>query len=158
VKLGLHQNYWFSYYTNCARFRVLTEDYEALRGPLEKLRDSLGLIDRGEEKENFTLKGDLGHGRFLSEARNDKDSEKRAKKVLSYLNSVCDLYIDNLVLRGDGYWTIEKSTHEENPLGNNFESLAHLLANISGFEFDVSHNYRTPWMQNPPAPRFRCHL
>ena len=55
--------YWFSYYTSFARFRVYTDDYGSLQAELEPLRDELGLVDKGEEK-NETITGDLAKDRL----------------------------------------------------------------------------------------------
>lgn len=147
--------YWVSYYGSFVRFRVLTDDYESLKPDLESLRDSLGLVDKGEEKD-MTLVGDLGHARFLA-PNSDSSPEKRAELVLNYLNSISLLLVDNLV-KGGNYWKLETSNHNENPLNNNFESLAHLLGNMTQFQFDVEFGYRTPWMHPQPIQKFRCHL
>ena len=55
--------YWFSNYGAFARFRIYTADYEKIRPQLETLRDKLGLVDKGGEKD-LTLEGDLGGARF----------------------------------------------------------------------------------------------
>ena len=137
---------------------MLISDYEQLRKPLEDLRDSLGLIDKGEEKGDFTLVGDLGHARFLSNLRPNKKPEDRALLVIRYLNSICDLYIDNLIKEPSGYWICEPSTHAENPLGNNFESLAHLLSNIAQYRFRLEPPSRTEWMDSELGPQRIGHL
>lgn len=91
--------------------------------------------------------------------RKDKNPEDRALLVLKYLNCICDLYIDNLIKREHGCWEVVTSQdNTQNPLGNNFESLAHLLANITQFQFDVELYARTPWIQPQLIGRLRCHI
>lgn len=148
--------FWCTYYGDRAHFRILIDDYESLQLQLEPLRDSLGLVDTGEQK-NQTLIDDLGHSRFLSQ-NSKSDSPKRAALVLKYLNSIALLLIDNVQKRQDGYWELETSTDNENPLGNNFESLAHLLANMTGFQFDVLLGHQTVWQHLVIHKSLRCHL
>ena len=148
--------YWCSYYGDHARFRISTDDYQSLRPTLESLRDTLGLIDKGEEKD-LTLIGDLGHNRFLAH-NTSSTPERRAELVLRYLNSISLLLVDNIQKTDDGYWRLEQSSNSENPLGNNFESLAHLLANMTQFQFDVDFGHKTAWMIPQPLMKFRCHL
>jgi hypothetical protein len=148
--------YWCSYYGSFARFLILTDDYESLQAPLETLRDSLGLIDTGEEKNN-TLVGDLGHSRFLAPNSGSND-QKRAMLVLRYLHSISELLVDNVRKDPSGYWLLEQSQNAENPHQNNFESLAHLLANMTQFQFDVSVTFRTVWMHSPISGSATMHL
>jgi len=148
--------YWCSYYGDHARFRVLTDDYSSLQPTLESLRDVLGLIDKGEEKD-LSLVGDLGHERFRAHS-STSTPERRAELVLRYLNSASLLLVDNLQRTEDGYWRLEQSAHRENPLGNNFETIAHLLANMTQFQFDVHFGHLTAWMPPSVLMSFRCNL
>jgi hypothetical protein len=65
--------------------------------------------------------------------------------------------IDQLVKEGP-YWKIEKNEDSQNPLGNSFESLIHLVSNISQAQFDVDLCYRTAWMISQKLFSLRCHL
>jgi hypothetical protein len=98
--------------------------------------------------------GTAGH-RFLG-AVNNSSPRQRAVLVLKYLHSISELVLDNLMPAGAGLWQMETNVHLENPLGNNFETLGHLLTNITGFEFDVQIdqglNVRTGWMGPIPGP------
>jgi hypothetical protein len=157
VQLQLHKHYWFSYYGGNAKFRIVADDSDRLQEAIIKQISDLQLVDEGDEN-GLTLSGDLGTDRFLSSDRRDKISDDRALLVIKYLNSICDLYIDNLIKKADGYWELERSNNNENPLGNNFESLAHLLANITQFEFNMEFFARTPWMQPQLVALLRGHL
>jgi hypothetical protein len=108
----------------------LTDQYDKLKPIIDQRCTALGLVDRGEEK-NLTLLGDLGHDRFLARDRKDKKPEDRALLVLRYLHAVAELVCDNLKKGDDGYWTLEQSMNRENPNGSNFESLHHLLCNMT---------------------------
>jgi len=148
IALGLHKHYWYSFYSTHARLRILTDRYDKLEPQLVSLRDSLGLIDKGEEKD-LTLVGDLGNHRFLEPNLPNRTPENRALLILRYLQSVCDLYSDLLIKRPDGYWEAEKSTNEQNFGSNCLVSCMHLLNNIGQFQFPIEVTVRTPWM-NPP--------
>jgi len=85
-----------------------------------------------------------------------QNKRERRGGVRPYLRSISELFLDNLVPGNAGVWTVEVNEHKENPLGNNFESLGHLLSNITGLQCDVEvdqqANVRTAWMGALPAP------
>ena len=120
--------YWFSNYTTCARFRIYTDNYPTIKPKIESLRDSLGLIDNGYEKD-LTLEQDLGANRFLSNERPDKDRTERAMLILKLLHAGCKLYLDTLVKDGK-YWREEINNDLNNPLGSSSYSYIHLLHNL----------------------------
>lgn len=144
--------YWFSFYGSLARFRVYTSKYESIRKDLEPLRDRLGLIDKGEEK-NLTLVEDLGGTRFLPPARRDKKPEDRALFVLNYLHSVCRLHLDYLQQRSDGYFQLEQNPDPENPDGHPWQSPHHLLCNIGQPVLPIHLSVQSPWMESPVVSR-----
>lgn len=154
VQRRLHRHFWFTNYGNHARFRVYTDQYEALRPTIEDRSRELGLVDRGEEKD-LTLVGDLGHDRFLAGGRTDKRPEDRALLVLGYLHAIAQLVCDNLQQTPDGYWTIEQSMNRENPNGSNFESLHHLLCNSAQVPLFVHMSLWTEWMSQPVTGKVR---
>ena len=127
--------YWFSYYTTYARFRIYTNQYHIIKPRLESLRDSLGLIDKGEEKD-LTLESDLGSDRYLSKERTDKTQTDRALLVLKLLNSGCKLFIDTLIKDGH-YWKEELNNEINNPLGSSSYSYIHLLHNFCNSDVKV---------------------
>ncbi len=123
-----------------------------------------------------TLVGHFGSpgSRFLAANHSQlTNPQQRAQLVLTFLKAVCVLLLDNLVDQGNNQWSFEFNLGEtndngvikrENPLGNNFESLAHLLSNITGFQFDVTISAHgqvsTPWMHPTQAfaNTFRCRI
>ena len=121
--------YWFSYYTVRAHLRIYTDEYDRIRPKLELLRDQLGLIDKGEEKD-MTLERDLGSDRFLSSERTDKNNTDRALLILKLLNAGCKLYMDTLVKDGK-YWREEINKDiNQNPFHSSSYSYIHLLHNL----------------------------
>lgn len=157
VALGLHQHYWCSFYGNHGKLRIFTNQYDQLESKLIALRDKLGLIDRGEEKD-LTLVGDLGNHRFLEPNLPNRTPENRALLILRYLQSVCDLYSDLLIKRPDGYWEAEKSTNEQNCGNSCLVSCMHLLNNIGQFQFPIEVSVRTPWMSPPLKGVYSIHV
>lgn len=148
--------FWFSYYGGFARFRLYTDSYDKIRPEIESLAASLGLGLDDSEKGS-TLVGDLGWERFLA-PDSSSTPERRAKLVLQYLHSISSLMIDNVRIGQEGYWERESSQNGENPHKNNFESLGHLLANMTQFEFDVQVSVRTIWMQKELGGSVKLHL
>ena len=146
--LGLHDKFWFSNYGSFARFRILTDKYAELEPHLIQLRDQLGLIDTGEEKE-LTLVGDLGHERFLPAAQIAFNPEQRAARIVNFLHATCLLYLECLVETPQGYWRIEENPHPENPLKNTFQSIHHLFCNITQVPLELQLSIRTNWMSQP---------
>jgi hypothetical protein len=150
--LQMHDRLWFTDYGTYARFRVLTNHYPEIEPHLVPLRDGLGLVDTGEEK-NLTLEGDLGHARFLPPARQDVTATQRAMAVLDFLHATCSLYLGCLVELPDGYWTAEQNPHHENPGQSTFESIHHLFCNITHVPLELYVSLHTDWMSQPAGGR-----
>ncbi len=148
--------YWCSYYGGFARFRLYTDCYDQIKPRIDSMCSTLGLTRDDSEKE-LTLVGDLGHSRFLA-SNSTSNSQNRAELVLRYLHSVSELLVDSIQKGQDGYWVLEKNTNQENPHQNSFESLAHLLANMTEFQFDVSVTLRTAWMPQELGGSATLHL
>lgn len=151
--------FWCSYYGTHASFRVHTDD-KGVTDFVERQIQDLGLVFKSEEEEKVTLVGDLGAPRFIDQSLGAAAIAKRADLVLRFLCSTVRLYLDGLVNASGKYWSYPPTPLNENPLGNNFESLAHLVGNISQFEFDVFATAGTAWHQTPlPLPQpIRCRL
>ncbi len=149
--------FWFTYYGDYAQVCFYTESFDPIKGKIDDLNKKLGTsYKHSPNPAKEALVGAFGGSRFLSDQT--KDPAHRSELVLRFLHSVAELYIDNLIPVGNGYWSIEKSVDRENPLGNNFESLAHLMANATGFEFDLNVTAQTAWMSHPARGLVRCSL
>lgn len=141
---GRDDLYWCSYYGSFARFRLYTDNYSQIEPQIDLSCQKLGL-QRDDSEKNLTLEDDLGHPRFFDP--NSKSTRpKRAELVLRYLHSISELLVDSVDQLADGYWILEANTNPENPNKKSFESLGHLLANMSQFQFDVQVTFRTVWM------------
>jgi hypothetical protein len=131
VELNLHEYYWFSYYTTCARFRILTNQYEQTQPHIEELTNQLHIEDKGEEKE-LTLEQDLACDRFIGN-QSKSTPNQRAMLILKSLESTCNLFIDSIYKREDGYWAFEENQNTiQNPTRNHLFSVCHLYHNITG--------------------------
>lgn len=137
--------FWCSYYYSVAKFRVLSESQEVHDFITTRISD-LKLGFNLEEEVNETLIGDLGNDRFVNQIRDEVAKQKRAELTLRFLCATVRLHIDSLVPCEGQYWEHQPTPHaKENPHGNNFESLSHLVGNISRFEFDLIDGNRTVW-------------
>jgi hypothetical protein len=130
--------YWFTFYTTCARFRILTDRYDALRDGIESRKSNLGLLDKGEEKD-ATLVGDLGNDRFIGpDSRSTR--EQRAELILKSLCATANLIIDGLRKRPDGYWEFERNENvNQNPDHSHLFSVVHLFHNMCASDAIAYH-------------------
>jgi hypothetical protein len=115
------------------------------------------------EEEAATLFSDLGNDRFVDQSLDISAKERRASLTLKFLYATTRLHLDSLVpgdeVPGIGhYWEYQPTPHELNPLGNNFESLTHLVGNITRFEFDVHTTAGTIWQRPQLLSSIRCRL
>lgn len=121
--------FWFTHYRDHAKFRVYTDQYDLLRPEFDALRDKLGLVDRGQEKE-LTLIEDIGGGRFIGPSSTSTPN-RRAELVLRSLCAVARLVVDSVVKEDDGYWRFEQNVDStQNPDGSHFFSVTHLFHNM----------------------------
>jgi hypothetical protein len=149
--------FWCSFYDTFFRFRVHSESQEVHNFILERI-NNFGLEFNAAEENDAILSSDLGASRFIEQALGANAINRRADLVLKFLCSTVRLYLDGLVKIDNLHWQYRTTPDDQNPLGNNFESLAHLMANISQFEFDVFATAGTAWRQTPFPLRIRCRL
>ena len=149
--------FWTSFYGDHAKFRVHSENQQVHESARQMIQNT-GLAFNPAEENDLTLHGDLGSPRFIDQALGQNAIEQRANLVLKFLCSTVRLYLDGLVKIDARHWQYRLTHDRENPLGNNFESLAHLMANISRFEFDVFATAGTAWHQTQLPPKLRCRL
>jgi hypothetical protein len=136
--------FWCSEYDGEVRFRVDSDSPEVHKSIETGIKD-LKLDFDPTQEEVETLLSDLSKDRFANQSLDDSARERRAKLTLKFLCSTVRLHLDSLI-RGDGqYWEYQPTPDQENPLGNNFESLCHLVGNITRFEFVLIDGNRTMW-------------
>lgn len=153
--------YWFCRHPEDFQFCFVAEDYKSIEEKIEAQKKLCGITTWSPPTNDAGL--EFVGTRWLAKDRiaTALMAETRAELVLRFLHSTCELLIDNLVKDGP-HWRLERNEDKENPLGNSFESLLHLVSNISQAEFDVHVEvaYGTEWMR--PAitkmQSLRCHL
>lgn len=114
--------YWSTYYGKTAEFKVVTDDIGCLASYFDELRA------KGFEitSLNRTLEEDLGSPRFIGPNSNSNRTH-RATLILQSLTAVCNLLLDSVRKRDDGYWEQEANGDcANNPIGNHFYSVTHL--------------------------------
>jgi hypothetical protein len=149
--------FWCSFYGECARYRVHCGRQEIEDFTIKTIKE-IGLAFDLTEEATLSLSTDLGSPRFIDPSLGSDAINRRADFILRFLCSTVRLYLDGLEKIDDKHWQYRPTKHKENPLGNNFESLAHLMANISQFEFDVFPTAGTFWHQTRLPPTLRCRL
>ena len=108
---------------------------------------------------NWTIGSALGGDRWNCKARlrNKPKQFERSIWICKMMHYACLIHSDTLVKveasgRGkkkvSAHWEVEKNESKQNPHANLFESVMHLLANMSEAKFDVVLTARTRWM-NP---------
>lgn len=137
VETFQHDKYWFSYYGDHAKLRIWTDSdkYNSLKPTINGLLAhplSQRLDDSGRPLEHeLTLDEDLGSSRFRPSDMPPEAIHYRASKVLSVLHSLCDLVVHSLLKSDDGRWYLESNKNDNNPEGSAFESLHHLVCQIT---------------------------
>ncbi len=157
--------------------RVAVRDYQRFERRMDALAHRLGIVRRpNTATAGQTVGRHAYHGeRWLEKAKIKQwaIANRRSELIFRFLHAGCALFIDSLVPDGVR-WRIEpNSDAQQNPLGNGFESLHHLIANFSQSEFDVllpnapaGQTATTVWMHQPNAAVMtnyghvgaRCHL
>ena len=158
VKEEKDLQYWFCFHGQDFQFCFASQDYKRIEGKIEAQQNSFGIVSKTAPSDGAKIEF-TGGTRWLARDKigNKLLEEQRAELILSFLHSTCALLIDQLVKEGP-YWKIEKNEDSQNPLGNSFESLIHLVSNISQAQFDVDLCYRTAWMISQKLFSLRCHL
>lgn len=70
---------------------------------------------------------------------------KTSELTLRVLHAACELYIDMLFQTGS-HWFRDLNSDHNNPKGSAFESVFHLISNLSDTEVEVEILARTPFM------------
>jgi hypothetical protein len=114
--------YWTTHYGHFVEFKVLTDDLSGIQNEIDQLQ-AIGFTVKDLQR---TLEEDLGSPRFIG-ASSPSNKTQRANLILNSLKSVCDLMLDSIVKRSDGYWEHEPCGDKfQNPIGNHMFSVTHL--------------------------------
>jgi len=81
---------------------------------------------------DYDLVADLGTDRFLAQEQGGTPTRRRqrAERLVAFLHETLLLALDTLVKDGND-WRFEHSTHQENPTGTTFQSVVHLVCNLT---------------------------
>ena len=153
AELQLHQQLWFSQYGDHVRLRLFCapHNYARIAQAIDQQMARLALQYHQPHHANeasLTLEDDLGNPRFLTTQKQSTTSlrTQRAKLVLNYLNSIAELVLDNLQRKGNDEWILEQTPDDENPTDYCFDSLLHLMGNMTDVPFPiVVPQLATPW-------------
>lgn len=154
-------------------FRFASKEFKRVEDEMAKRQEELGIESIAKPTNDAeTIAAAFGGGRFLAPDKLSSQGarELRSELIFRFLHAGCALYLDNLAKDG-ARWRIEANFGEgQNPLGNTFESMLHLISNFSGAQFDVfvmQHDPKmltlaTAWMlgcmPNPRPPSVKCYL
>lgn len=141
VETGKITRFWFSRYgspqSHEIRFRLETDTWVEIEPLIQQKITDFGFNDLKDE-QNYRNVDDLGNDRFLSQDAQGTDATRRSSLVLDVLHRLCVLYLDTLVGPDqDGYFRQESNKNINNPHGSIFESIHHLLCNITGVVTEV---------------------
>jgi len=135
IATGKVHQYWFSRYGRNGqreiRFRFALDDYDEIKPLVEELIVKYSLCNLKDE-DNYNVIDNLGTKRFLGNNQRQSNRAERAQLVFDYLHSISRLFVDCLSHSDENkYFYQEKNTDLNNPHGSVFESLHHLLCNIT---------------------------
>lgn len=140
-KYGIYpgqQNPQYSDIYRSIRFRYSVPDNAQTEFESQAMR----IIERSgcaiSDFRDYDFLRDLGGPRFVESHVPQEKIEIRANLVVEYLQSISKLIIDCIEgPNATGGWSIEKNTSMENPNGSVFESLHHLLCNMTNVPLNV---------------------
>jgi len=125
--------YWFCNHGSDFQFCFAHQDYKKIEEKIEDQKRNFKTSSKVLPKENMTIGMEFRGKRWISEGKKGIESleARRSQLVLNFLHSISALYFDGLVQEGL-YWKPERNDDTtQNPEGSGFESLLHLLCNIT---------------------------
>lgn len=148
--------FWFCDHGPDFQFCFAHANYAAVEQVIEQQKQTFNATSKVLPNNGQTVATAFRGTRWIETAKlgDEAKESRRSTRVFAFLAATSALYFDSLVPEGI-HWRREHNSDPENPLHNGFESLAHLLANISKFEFELLPNNLTAWMA---MPRPRLHL
>jgi hypothetical protein len=151
--------YWFCNHGSDFQFCFAHEDYEQVEETIEAQKQAFQTTTKVPPTDGATIATAFRGSRWIAQAKIEDNAAavRRSQLVFTFLHSTSALFYDALIQEG-AHWRLEPNGDQENPLGNNFESLLHLVSNISQAQFDFQICYRTGWMVPQTIHSFRSHL
>lgn len=134
--------FWFSYYGSHFQLCLAGSKYAAVEQVLQHRQQLFTIATKAGPTAGATVGTALNGTRWIAQERNPTvaDNERRSILLLKSLHAACRLYLDQLVQDPAllGKWRIEHNTDINNPLGRSFESVLHLMSNMSRTTMQVN--------------------
>jgi len=125
--------YWFCDHGNDFQFCFAHKDCEPIEKAIEDQLKEYKTTEMKDRARNETVGTAFLGERWIAKNKigDDALASKRSRLVFGFLHSTSALYFDGLVADGR-HWKVEKNDDAlQNPEGSGFESLLHLLCNIT---------------------------
>ena len=151
--------FWFLNHGPHFQLCIASHDYVRIEQNLETRRANFHINTKTPPAANATVATALGGSRWLADNRHGDPAlaERRSELLVRTLHAACVLFIDQLVQK-NSHWHIELNSDRNNPLGHSFESLFHLIGNLSQTEIEVSLFGATQLMKPAPGGKVRVQL
>lgn len=151
--------YWFCDEGDHFQLCFASADFKSIEEKIEARRKLMGIVSKSSPADGATVAAAFGGERWIPKDKiGDQAFESgRSELMLRLLHATCQLFISALVQDGS-HWKLESNSSSQNPLGSFFESVLHMVSNISKAEFQVHFGYSTSWMPLQSVWSARCHL
>ena len=143
--------FWFLNHGPHFQLCLAADDYRRIENNLDARRGLMNINSKTPPMDNATLGTALADSRWLADHLHDNQAvaDKRSELLVRALHACSVLFIDQLEQK-QHHWYIETSSDQNNPLGRSFESLFHLVSNLSQTKIEISLFGATQLM-NPTA-------
>jgi len=158
-------SYWFCNHGTDFQFCFAHNDISKTDKLLDEQLKKYATTEIADRSKTQTIGTAFLGERWIAKSKINCDmpAARRSKLIFYFLHATSALFLDSIVQVGD-YWGVERlvdaaeNPKSENPLGNGFESLLHLVSNISQAQFELLNGNRTGWMPPQPAGNTRLQL
>ncbi|HWA27538.1 MAG TPA: hypothetical protein VG734_17920 [Lacunisphaera sp.] len=134
--------YWFTYYGAHFQLCLAGSNFAAVEHILQQRQGLFNIATKTAPTAGATVGTALGGSRWYASERNPTAADEARRSVLfvKVLHRACAVYLDQLIQDPglQGRWRVEHNTDINNPLGRSFESLFHLLSNLSRTRMQVN--------------------
>jgi hypothetical protein len=115
------------------RVSIKDESKESLHDQAIQLARTAGCFTNPNGWINYDVRGDLGNDRFVRADAGLEDRARRAQLIAYFIDATVKLMLDSIIQTDDGRWILEPNAHHvQNPEGSFFQSVHHLLCNLTG--------------------------
>ena len=143
--------HWFVNHGTDFQLCFASDNHVAIGAGLDARASAMKIKPKTKANPAATVAGALGGSRWAGERAGGSREPNRSLHLLCALHAASELYIDMLVQDpGNAHWRRENNTDANNPCGCAFESVFHLMANLSNTDVGIELSGRFPYM---PARR-----